>query len=84
MSEIFSQVLILARESRGCDRRNLARIAGISYAKLTQWEKTPWTVPIEISEDDLEKIAYQLKYPAKFFQQMIQIYPVYFCGIGWV
>ena len=64
--------LVLARESRGMLQSELAKITDISQAKISKMESGI----LEVSEENLEKIAEKLEYPESFFFEFSEVYPL--------
>jgi Zn-dependent peptidase ImmA (M78 family)/DNA-binding XRE family transcriptional regulator len=62
---INSEMVILARKSRGLTQEELANLTGISQGHLSKYEARGHEVP----EDQLAKIAEAVKYPESFFFQ---------------
>jgi Zn-dependent peptidase ImmA (M78 family)/transcriptional regulator with XRE-family HTH domain len=64
------EMLVLARESRGCTQAELAKRVGVEQGAISKLESGF----VFLSEDVLEKVAEALKYPILFFFQDEKIY----------
>lgn len=70
MSKFNPEMLILAREARGKTQSETARMLGISQGLLSRIEAGI----TDVSDDLLQRIVVELKYPAQFFFQTDQVY----------
>jgi Zn-dependent peptidase ImmA (M78 family)/transcriptional regulator with XRE-family HTH domain len=64
------EMLTLARESRGMTQSELASIVGVTQGKISKYELGF----LNISAEDLVKIARVLDYPQEFFSQADKVY----------
>src|SRR4051794_4477198 len=60
---VNKEMIELARESRGKSQSDLANDLGISQGKISKYESGM----LEVSNDDLDKLAAVLEYPKDFF-----------------
>lgn len=70
MTKVNPDMIVLARESRGLSQRDLADRLGISPALLCQLEQSNRS----LSDDLIEKLEKELKYPQRFFGQEGEAY----------
>src|SRR3989344_2815650 len=70
MTKVNPEMIVLARESRGLSQRDLADRLGISPALLCQLEQSNRS----LSDDMIEKLEKELKYPQGFFGQEGEAY----------
>ena len=70
MTKVNPEMIVLARESRGLSQRDLADRLGISPALLCQLEQSNRS----LSDDMIEKLERELKYPQGFFGQEGEAY----------
>ncbi|MCC7301110.1 MAG: ImmA/IrrE family metallo-endopeptidase [Bacteroidia bacterium] len=70
MTKVNPEMIVLARESRGLSQRELADRLGISPALLCQLEQSNRS----LSDDMVEKLEKELKYPQGFFGQEGEAY----------
>lgn len=71
--KINPQMLVLARESRGLSQAELAAAIGASQGKVSKFENGI----LDVSDDDLARIADELDYERDFF---VQVDPIH--GLG--
>ena len=67
---VNSEMIFLARESRGFSQSEFAKVVGISQATVSRYEGNL----LEVAPDHLEKIAEALGYPTDFFYQSETLY----------
>jgi Zn-dependent peptidase ImmA (M78 family) len=64
------EMIVLARESRGLNQTELAELIGVSQAKVSRYENRM----MEVSEEDLERIAEATGFTIDFFRQTDKVY----------
>ena len=69
---VNTEMIVLARESRGLTQKQLAEKLGIEQYEISRLEGTLFGLPDEI----LDKLSKELRYPISFFFQNFPIYPV--------
>lgn len=71
MDKINRKMIQLARESRGKNQTELAKLIGIPQGNLSRIERGD----IGVTKEILAKISTTLKYPVSFFYQSFEVYP---------